>query len=85
VPGAGSAPLIPRTESTRGEAIRFTSEDLRREAMLEPEEVTAMLRLNELGEVPRRLPENLGSVVARERITSRCAAQRRYGEPHRKS
>ena len=35
------------------------SKNPRREAMLEPEEVSAMLRLNELGG-PNGLPENLG-------------------------
>ena len=36
------------------------SKDPRREAMLEPEEVSAMLRLNELGWGAKRIARNLG-------------------------
>src|SRR5215475_7482498 len=58
--------------------------DPRREPMLEPSEVSALLRLNELGWGARRISRELG--ISRNTVKSYIAAgdRRRYQQPERK-
>ena len=58
--------------------------DLRREAMLEPEEVSAMLRLKELGWGAKRIAQELG--ISRNTVKDYIAAGgwAPYQQPERK-